>query len=71
MKIVHMEVNNRHLKPKVGSYFTMQSPIAKSFGTQSHFHRHKHLVQLQPKQDSSIIVVNDGVSGTNSLTGAG
>ncbi|KAB0794215.1 hypothetical protein PPYR_13835 [Photinus pyralis] len=37
MKIVYMEVNNRHLKPKSGSYFTnlntpgaVQSPLAKS-----------------------------------------
>lgn len=41
MKIVHMEMHNRHIKPKVGGYFsahghahghpsTAQSPIAKS-----------------------------------------
>ncbi|KAK5641902.1 hypothetical protein RI129_010449 [Pyrocoelia pectoralis] len=37
MKIVYMEVNNRHVKPKSGSYFTninapgaVQSPLAKS-----------------------------------------
>ncbi|XP_049535012.1 probable G-protein coupled receptor CG31760 [Anopheles darlingi] len=33
MKIVHMEMNNRHLKPKPGGYFTMKSPLGKSFGT--------------------------------------
>ncbi|XP_067003121.1 probable G-protein coupled receptor CG31760 [Anabrus simplex] len=33
MKIVHMEVNNRHLKPKPGGYFnamTLQSPLGKA-----------------------------------------
>lgn len=37
MKIVHMEINNRHLKPKPGGYFstantavTLQSPVGKT-----------------------------------------
>ncbi|PSN35402.1 putative G-protein coupled receptor, partial [Blattella germanica] len=37
MKIVHMEMNNRHLKPKPGGYFnaantavTLQSPVGKT-----------------------------------------
>ncbi|XP_050311439.1 probable G-protein coupled receptor CG31760 isoform X2 [Anthonomus grandis grandis] len=39
MKIVHMEINNRHVKPKAGGYFTtlntplaVQSPLAKQLG---------------------------------------
>ncbi|XP_049773423.1 probable G-protein coupled receptor CG31760 [Schistocerca cancellata] len=39
MKIVHMEMNNRHLKPKPGGYFnaastavTLQSPLGKTSG---------------------------------------
>lgn len=37
MKIVHMEMNNRHLKPKSGGYFSaanvpvsLQSPVSRS-----------------------------------------
>lgn len=36
MKIVHMEMNNRHIKPKVGGYFSQnavnstQSPVGKA-----------------------------------------
>ncbi|XP_052867497.1 probable G-protein coupled receptor CG31760 [Anopheles cruzii] len=77
MKIVHMEMNNRHLKPKPGGYFTMKSPLGKSFGGGSGgltgsggSHKHKQQQQQQPKDDSlkeHSGVTEDGHSGgTNS-----
>uniref|UniRef100_A0A182RK45 G_PROTEIN_RECEP_F3_4 domain-containing protein n=1 Tax=Anopheles funestus TaxID=62324 RepID=A0A182RK45_ANOFN len=75
MKIVHMEMNNRHLKPKPGGYFTMKSPLGKSFGgggtgggtsggSGSGSHRHKHAKEDSVKEHSG--VTEDGHSGTNS-----
>lgn len=74
MKIVHMEMNNRHLKPKPGGYFTMKSPLGKSFGggagggagggSGSGSHRHKHTKDDSVKEHSG--VTEDGHSGTNS-----
>ncbi|XP_053675296.1 probable G-protein coupled receptor CG31760 [Anopheles nili] len=75
MKIVHMEMNNRHLKPKPGGYFTMKSPLGKSFGggaggggigggSGSGSHRHKHPKDDSVKEHSGI--TEDGHSGTNS-----
>ncbi len=68
MKIVNMEVNNRHLRPKPGGYFTLQSPMGKSL-------KYSHKKQLQAlfnrsttseisKQENSGIV-EDGHSGSN------
>lgn len=61
MKIVNMEVNNRHIKPKPGGYFTtitsLQSPASKSTPAQTS----KHSTQ----QNSGIS--EDGHSGTNSV----
>lgn len=59
MKIVHMEINNRHLKPKPGGYFTsaLQSPLNKSTNTQI-FSKH---------HTNSAGISEDGHSGTNSL----
>lgn len=60
MKIVNMEVNNRHIKPKPGGYFTtstVQSPIGKGAQTQTS----KHSTQ----QNSGIS--EDGHSGSNSV----
>lgn len=61
MKIVNMEVNNRHIKPKPGGYFStvsLQSPMVK--GTISQTRASKHSSQ----QNSGIS--EDGHSGTNS-----
>ncbi|XP_058056511.1 probable G-protein coupled receptor CG31760 [Anopheles bellator] len=78
MKIVHMEMNNRHLKPKPGGYFTMKSPLGKSFGGGSGgltgsggSHKHKQQQQQQQPKDDSLKehsgVTEDGHSGgTNS-----
>ena len=35
MKIVHMEMNNRHLKPKPGGYFTDKNPLMATASGQS------------------------------------
>lgn len=66
MKIVHMEMNNRHLKPKPGSYFTLKSPLAKCIGSSGLHSSHKH---KHPKEDSlkeTSGITEDGHSGTNS-----
>jgi hypothetical protein len=84
MKIVHMEINNRHLKPKPGGYFTMQSPMGKNFSTRAQKSRKSK--PLQPQQLTQLIttkdyetkiepkksvpnVSDDGHSGTNSVSG--
>lgn len=68
MKIVNMEVNNRHLRPKQGGYFTLQSPMGKSLK-----YSHKKTLQAlyntsttseTSKQENSGIV-EDGHSGSN------
>ncbi|KAJ6649502.1 putative G-protein coupled receptor [Pseudolycoriella hygida] len=63
MKIVHMEINNRHIKPKPGGYFTLvagfQSPMSK--GTMAQTQTSKPSTQ----QNSGIS--EDGHSGTNSI----
>lgn len=63
MKIVHMEINNRHLKPKPGGYFTVvsafQSPLGKGSTAQTQTSKHS------TQQNSGIS--EDGHSGTNSL----
>lgn len=62
-----MEVNNRHLKPKPGGYFTIQSPMGKSIGVQSHFRRHFKSDERDSKQESSV-VTDDPQSGSHSGT---
>lgn len=62
-----MEMNNRHLKPKPGGYFTLKSPLGKSIGgTGLHSsHKHKHPKEDSLKENSGI--TEDGHSGgTNS-----
>lgn len=62
MKIVHMEVNNRHIKPKPGGYFSassIQSPLYKGASAQTQTSKHS------TQQNSGIS--EDGHSGTNSL----
>ncbi|XP_058121445.1 probable G-protein coupled receptor CG31760 [Anopheles coustani] len=69
MKIVHMEMNNRHLKPKPGGYFTMKSPLGKSFGgsgSGSGSHKHKHTGGKDDSLREHSGVTEDGHSGTNS-----
>jgi hypothetical protein len=57
MKIVHMEINNRHLKPKPGGYFTMQSPMGKNFSTRAQKSRKSK--PLQPQQLTQLITTKD------------
>lgn len=60
MRIVNMEVNNRHIKPKPGGYFTIttvQNTVVKS--TQTHSTK-------TPSQPNSGIS-EDGQSGSNSV----
>ncbi|KAG4080734.1 hypothetical protein HA402_013264 [Bradysia odoriphaga] len=63
MKIVHMEINNRHIKPKPGGYFTLvagfQSPMTK--GTMAQTQTSK------PSTQQNSGVSEDGHSGTNSI----
>lgn len=64
MKTVHMQMNNRHLKPKPGGYFTItstsfQSPFGKSVSAQTQ-------TSNKPSQPNSCIS-DDGHSGSNSL----
>lgn len=63
MKIVNMEMNNRHIKPKPGGYFTnissLQSPMGKGTAVQTQTSKHS------TQQNSGIS--DDGHSGTNSL----
>lgn len=58
-----MEINNRHVKPKPGSYFTivssLHSPLYKGLST--HTQTSKHSTQ----QNSGIS--DDGHSGSNSI----
>lgn len=65
MKIVHMEINNRHLKPKPGGYFTSLSPMGKSIGVQSHFHKRRYTTEKDSRHESSGIT-EDGHSGSHS-----
>lgn len=65
MRIVHMEMNNRHLKPKPGGYFTIQSPVGKSIGVQSNHHRRHHTTEKDSRHESSGIT-DDGQSGSHS-----
>uniref|UniRef100_A0A336LQJ2 Phosphodiesterase n=1 Tax=Culicoides sonorensis TaxID=179676 RepID=A0A336LQJ2_CULSO len=67
MKIVNMEVNNRHLKPKPGGFFTIQSPMGKSIGVQSHFKKNFKSDERDSKQESSV-VTDDPQSGSQSGT---
>lgn len=61
MKIVNMEMNNRHIKPKPGGYFTtvtaLQSPVSKCTAAQTS--------KNSTQQNSGIS--EDGHSGTNSV----
>lgn len=69
MKIVHMEMNNRHLKPKPGSYFTLKSPLGKSIGAGGlhSSHRYKHTPKEDSMKENSGVITEDGHSGgTNS-----
>lgn len=61
-----MEMNNRHLKPKPGGYFTIQSPMGKSIGVQSNYHRHRHYTVEKDSRHESSIVTEDGQSGSHS-----
>lgn len=66
MKIVNMEMNNRHLKPKPGGYFTIsstvQSPLNKSTNTHSSSSK-----RSQYQQELNSGISDDGHSGSNSL----
>lgn len=63
-----MEVNNRHLKPKPGGYFTIQSPLGKSLTASRKQHHHTAPSSAETsKHENSVI--EDGNSGTNSLSG--
>lgn len=67
MRIVQMEVNNRHLKPKAGGYFTIQSPLGKSLtASRKHHHTAPSSTETSKHENS---VIEDGHSGTNSLSG--
>ena len=66
MKIVHMEINNRHLKPKPGGYFTLKSPLGKNFGGTHSSHKYKHGKEDSLREKESSVVTEDGHSGTNS-----
>lgn len=67
MRIVQMEVNNRHLKPKPGGYFT-QSPMGKNLTASRRQHHHNAASSNETsKHENSVI--EDGHSGTNSLGG--
>lgn len=66
MRIVQMEVNNRHLKPKPGGYFSMTSPIGKSLTASRKHHQHASSAETSKHENS---VIEDGHSGTNSLSG--
>lgn len=68
MRIVQMEVNNRHLKPKPGGYFTIQSPLGKSLTASRKQHHHTAPSSTETsKHENSVI--EDGHSGTYSLGG--
>lgn len=62
MRIVNMEMNNRHLKPKPGSYFNvtannLQSPMFKgsiSFKQSQWFHSHHPQAVAAPTTATSI-----------------
>lgn len=63
MQIVHMEINNRHIKPKPGGYFTLvagfQSPMSKGTTAQTQ--------TSKPSTQQNSGISEDGHSGTNSL----
>ncbi|EDS42040.1 conserved hypothetical protein [Culex quinquefasciatus] len=64
-----MEMNNRHLKPKPGSYFTLKSPLGKSIGAGGlhSSHRYKHTPKEDSLKENSGVITEDGHSGgTNS-----
>lgn len=67
MKIVQMEVNNRHIKPKPGGYFTLQSPLGKNLTTSRKQHHHTAPSSADTSKHENS--VEDGHSGTNSYTG--
>lgn len=65
MKIVNMEVNNRHIKPKPGSYFSsasIQSPTSKAIAAQTQTTKY-------PREQASGVSEDghSGHSGTNSV----
>lgn len=68
MRIVQMEQNNRHLKPKPGGYFTIQSPLGKSLTASRKQHHHTAPSSTETSKHENS-VVEDGHSGTNSLSG--
>ncbi|XP_059616633.1 probable G-protein coupled receptor CG31760 [Phlebotomus argentipes] len=65
MKIVNMEMNNRHLKPKPGGYFTLtsslQSPLCKASSSQS------QSIKQMTSQVNNATISDDGHSGSNSV----
>lgn len=72
MKIVNMEMNNRHLKPKPGGYFTIssavQSPLNKSTNTQTYTKKQLQQQQQQLEQSSGgISEDHNSHSGSNSI----
>ncbi|CRK86175.1 CLUMA_CG000058, isoform A [Clunio marinus] len=69
MKIVQMEVNNRHLKPKSSSFFTIQSPLNKNLSIcRKSYHINATSSAETSKYENS--VVEDGHSISNSTGGA-
>ena len=64
-----MEVNNRHLKPKPGGYFTVQSPLGKSLNASRKQHHHTPAPSSTETSKHENSVIDDGHSGTNSLSG--
>lgn len=67
MKIVNMEMNNRHIKPKPGGYFTsvssIQSPTTKVTVAQTQTSKNS------TNQNSAVI--EDGHSGQSATNSAG
>lgn len=66
MRIVQMEVNNRHLKPKPGGYFTITSPIVGKSLTASRKHHQTSSAETSRHENS---VIEDGHSGTTNSIG--
>lgn len=65
MRIVNMEMNNRHLKPKPGGYFTLtsslQSPLCKASSSQS------QSIKQMTAHVNNATISDDGHSGSNSI----
>uniref|UniRef100_A0A1B0CB02 G-protein coupled receptors family 3 profile domain-containing protein n=1 Tax=Lutzomyia longipalpis TaxID=7200 RepID=A0A1B0CB02_LUTLO len=65
MRIVNMEMNNRHLKPKPGGYFTLtsslQSPLCKASSSQS------QSIKQMTSHVNNATISDDGHSGSNSV----